>query len=69
MKVGLNATCFNNRPSGAKQRFIGIYSELIKRMPNTEFLIYEPGTTWNRGVVIGARFPDDVDGASHRHLP
>ena len=42
MKVGLNATCFNNRPSGAKQRFIGIYSELIKRMPNTEFLIYEP---------------------------
>ena len=42
MKVGLNATCFNNRPSGAKQRFIGIYSELIKRMSDTEFLIYEP---------------------------
>ena len=42
MKVGLNATCFNDRPSGAKQRFVGIYSELIKCLPDTEFVIYEP---------------------------
>ena len=42
MKIGLNATCFNERPSGAKQRFIGIYSELFKRRPDSEFIIYEP---------------------------
>lgn len=42
MKIGLNATCFNDRPSGAKQRFVGIYGELIKRLPDTEFVIYEP---------------------------
>lgn len=42
MKIGLNATCFNDRPSGARQRFVGIYSELIKRMPNDEFVIFEP---------------------------
>jgi len=42
LKIGLNATCFNDRPSGAKQRFIGIYGELIKRMSDAEFVIYEP---------------------------
>ena len=42
MKVGLNATCFNDRPSGARQRFIGIYGELFKRLKDTEFVIYEP---------------------------
>jgi len=42
LKIGLNATCFNDRPSGARQRFVGIYSELIKRMPNDEFIIFEP---------------------------
>ena len=42
MKIGLNATCFNNRPSGAKQRFIGIYSKLFPRMKNDIFVIYEP---------------------------
>ena len=42
MKIGLNATCFNDRPSGAKQRFVGIYSELVKRLPEAEFVIYEP---------------------------
>ena len=42
MKVGLNATCLNDRPSGARQRFIGIYSELFKRLSDTEFVIYEP---------------------------
>ena len=42
MKIGLNATCFNQRPSGAKQRFVGIYSKLFTLMPNDEFVIYEP---------------------------
>ena len=31
VRVGLNATCFNDRPSGARQRFIGIYGALIRR--------------------------------------
>jgi glycosyltransferase involved in cell wall biosynthesis len=42
MIIGLNATCLNDRPSGAKQRFIGIYGGLIKLLPNAEFIIYEP---------------------------
>ncbi len=42
MKVGLNATCFNDRSSGARQRFIGIYGAVVKRLPDTEFLVYEP---------------------------
>lgn len=42
MKIGLNGTCFNNRPSGAKQRFVGIYRELVKRIPEAQFVVYEP---------------------------
>jgi len=42
MRVGINATCINNRPSGARQRFLGIFSELIKRLPGTEFVFFEP---------------------------
>lgn len=42
MRVGLNATCFNDRPSGARQRFEGIYGALIRRRPDIEFVIYEP---------------------------
>ena len=42
MKIGLNATCFNDRPSGAKQRFIGIYKELFKQLNNDEFIVYGP---------------------------
>lgn len=41
MKVGLNATCLSERPSGAKQRFIGIYNALFERMPELEFTIYQ----------------------------
>lgn len=40
MKIGLNATCFNTRPSGANQRFFGIYDQLFKLMPDAEFVIY-----------------------------
>lgn len=42
MRVGLNATCFNDRPSGAKQRFLGIYGALFRRCRDVEFVIYEP---------------------------
>lgn len=42
MKIGINATCINDRPSGAKQRFIGIYNELFKHLNNDEFIVYEP---------------------------
>lgn len=42
MKIGLNATCFNDRPSGAKQRFIGLYSQLFQTMSYAKFIIYEP---------------------------
>ncbi len=42
MKIGLNATCLNDRPSGAKQRFVGIYGALVRRLPNVEFVVYEP---------------------------
>jgi glycosyltransferase involved in cell wall biosynthesis len=42
MRVGLNATCLNDRPSGAKQRFEGIYGALVERLPNVEFVLYEP---------------------------
>ncbi len=42
IKIGLNATCFNHRSSGAKQRFIGIYIKLFKLMPDSTFIIYEP---------------------------
>ena len=38
MKIGLNSTCFNNRPSGAKQRFVGLYNSLISHLPEFEFI-------------------------------
>ena len=42
MRIGLNATAFNDRPSGARQRFVGIYGALIRQRPDWEFIIYEP---------------------------
>ena len=42
MRVGLNATCFNDRPSGARQRFVGIYGALVAARPDIEFIVYEP---------------------------
>mgnify|MGYP000529240367 CR=1 FL=1 len=42
MKIGLNATCINDRPSGARQRFVGIYGELVRRLPDAEFIVYDP---------------------------
>lgn len=42
MKIGLNATCLSDRPSGAKQRFAGIYTALFNRLCDDEFVVYEP---------------------------
>lgn len=63
MKVGLNATCLNDRPSGAKQRFVGIYGELFKILPNTDFVIYEP-----EDCSVGAWF-EEAANVSVRRTP
>lgn len=42
MKIGINATCFDHRPTGATQRFKGLYRELFKRLSNTQFVVFEP---------------------------
>ena len=63
LKIGLNATCFNDRPSGAKQRFIGVYGELVKRLPDAEFVIYEPAD-----CRVGAWF-DGAPNVTFRSTP
>lgn len=42
MRIGINATSLNDRPSGAKQRFIGLYGALFRANPDNEYVIYEP---------------------------
>lgn len=42
MKIGINGTCFNGRPSGAAQRFRGLYAEALSLAPSDEFILYEP---------------------------
>jgi glycosyltransferase involved in cell wall biosynthesis len=42
MRIGINATCINDRPSGARQRFVGLLSQLVRLMPDSEFVIFEP---------------------------
>ena len=42
MRVGINAICLNDRPSGARQRFLGIYGALFRQLPDDEFVIFEP---------------------------
>jgi glycosyltransferase involved in cell wall biosynthesis len=42
MRVGLNATCLNDRPSGAKQRFQCLYGSLFKLLPDVEFIVFDP---------------------------
>jgi len=63
LKIGLNGTCFNDRPSGAKQRFIGIYGELVKRLPEAEIVVYEP-----IDCRVGAWF-DDAPNVTVRRTP
>lgn len=43
MRIGINATCLNDRPSGARQRFVGLFSHLVPMMPDSEFVFFEPG--------------------------
>lgn len=68
MKIGLNATCLNDRPSGARQRFFGIYGELVKLLPETEFVVYEPAdcrvAAWFGGAknVVSRRTPIPSEG-------
>ncbi len=74
MRVGLNATCFNDRPSGARQRFCGIYGELIRRCRDTEFVVYEPAdcrvAEWFVGApnVTARRTPIPSSGRLRRAL-
>ena len=74
MRVGLNATCFNDRPSGAKQRFVGIYSELVKRLPDSEFIVYEPADSpvgdWFDGApnVSTRRAPVPSEGRARKFI-
>lgn len=42
MRIGLNATCFDDRPSGANQRFRLLYGAVIRRNPQHDFIVYEP---------------------------
>jgi len=50
MRIGLNATCLNGRPSGANQRFRRLYGAVIRRNPELDFVVYEPAdypvATW-----------------------
>jgi len=74
LKIGLNATCLNNRPSGARQRFGGIYGNLIKSMPNDEFVVYEPSDCrvgdWfdDAPNVTVRRTPIPSEGRAHKFL-
>ncbi len=63
MRIGLNATCFDDRPSGANQRFRHLYGAVIRRNPDIKFLIYEsadcPVASWFAGLpnVVARRTP------------
>jgi glycosyltransferase involved in cell wall biosynthesis len=54
MRIGLNATCINARPSGARQRFEGLLGAVVDRLPDSRFVIYEPadwsGAPWFGGA-------------------
>lgn len=52
MRIGINATCLNDRPSGAQQRFAGIFRELLRLRPGDEFVLFEP-----RDCAIADWFP------------
>ena len=53
MRIGINATSLSARPSGARQRFEGVYGALFRANPENEYLIYEP-----RDCKVAAWFPD-----------
>lgn len=58
LRVGLNGACFTNLPSGANQRFLGIYGHLAAQTPEIQFTIYSlPGS------ILPQQFPrlDNVE--------
>jgi glycosyltransferase involved in cell wall biosynthesis len=63
VKIGINATCYDDRPTGATQRFKGVYRELFKRLRNTEFVVFEP-----HDCNISAWF-DNYENLSFRPTP
>jgi glycosyltransferase involved in cell wall biosynthesis len=63
MKIGLNATCFNERPSGAKQRFLGLYLPTMRNMPYCQFVVYSANDINMRNWF------DDLDNVSIRNTP
>lgn len=63
MRIGINATCINERPSGARQRFVGLLSQLVRTMPDSEFVIFEP-----EDCRIGTWFAD-VPNVTARRTP
>lgn len=74
MYIGINATCLNDRPSGARQRFVGIYAALFRLMPDAQFLIFEPKDTPISRVfkdsdnVISIKTPMPSEGRIERFL-
>lgn len=63
MKIGLNATCFSDRPSGARQRFLGLYLPAILALPDVHFVVYSAKD------VDAACWFDDLDNVSIRRTP
>ena len=64
MRIGMNATCFNERPSGATQRFRGIYGALFAQCPDIEFYLYEPSdcrvSAWFAGMPNVVAVPTPI---------
>lgn len=63
MKIGLNATCFNDRPSGARQRFLGLYLPAMRAMPDCHFVVYAAN-----GINAASWF-DALDNVTIRPTP
>ncbi|WP_290890458.1 glycosyltransferase family 1 protein [Arenimonas sp.] len=74
MRVGLNATCLNGRPSGARQRFVGIYGELVALASDVEFVVFEPSdcdvASWFGGAanVTARKTPIPSEGRARKFL-
>lgn len=74
MRIGINATCINNRPSGARQRFVGLLTQLGRLMPAAEFVVFEPAdcpmAAWfpGAGNVLTRRTPLNSQRRWQRHI-
>jgi glycosyltransferase involved in cell wall biosynthesis len=42
MRIALNGTSLNDRPSGARNRFIGLYERIFRRLSTDQFYVFEP---------------------------